>query len=92
MALTQKARERMRPLLRLVARVAALLLVLSALTAASPAGAYPSCGCTSSIGRANLDGSEANPTFIFDTAASDGIAVDAAHIYWANPGSGSPSW
>ena len=92
MALTQKARERMRPLPRLVARVAALLLVLSALTAASPAGAYPPCGCTSSIGRANLDGSEANPTFIFDTAASHGIAVDAQHIYWTNPGFGIPSW
>lgn len=35
------------------------------------------------IGRANLDGSDANQTFIPSRAA--GIALDGTHVYWANP-------
>ena len=39
-----------------------------------------------SIGRANLDGSRVNPSFIPDAGDyAGGIAVDARHIYWANP-------
>jgi virginiamycin B lyase len=36
------------------------------------------------IGRANLDGTDRNPTFI--TGADDpcGVAVDGSHVYWAN--------
>jgi hypothetical protein len=40
-----------------------------------------------SIGRANLDGSEANYTFITGAQNPCGIAVDGEHIYWTNFGS-----
>jgi virginiamycin B lyase len=38
------------------------------------------------IGRANLDGTGVNQSFI--TGASDpaGVAVDATHVYWSNAG------
>jgi hypothetical protein len=35
-----------------------------------------------SIGRANLDGSGVNPTFIPAVGAVFGVAVDRAHVYW----------
>ena len=37
------------------------------------------------IGRANLDGTGVNQSFIAARAAPCGVAVDAAHVYWANP-------
>lgn len=42
-----------------------------------------------SIGRANLDGSGADYTFITGAENPCGIAVDGAHIYWANFRGGS---
>ena len=39
------------------------------------------------IGRANLDGTGANPNFITGATNPDGLAVDGSHIYWANSGS-----
>jgi sugar lactone lactonase YvrE len=39
------------------------------------------------IGRANLDGTGANPNFITSATNPDGLAVDGSHIYWANSGS-----
>jgi sugar lactone lactonase YvrE len=41
------------------------------------------------IGRANLDGSGAEPTFVTGASAPTGIAVDGAHVYWSNSGSGT---
>jgi virginiamycin B lyase len=41
------------------------------------------------IGRANLDGTSPNPSFISGADDPAGIAVDGAHIYWANAGSGT---
>ena len=38
---------------------------------------------TDSIGRANLDGSDANQSFITGLTEPDAIAVDGSHIYWA---------
>ncbi len=38
----------------------------------------------SSIGRANIDGSSVDPTFITGVAGAYGLALDAGHIYWAN--------
>ena len=53
---------------------------------------FPSC-TTPGIGRANLDGTNANGSFITGTGAlTQGIAVDAKHIYWtvgAGPSQGS---
>ncbi len=42
-----------------------------------------------SIGRANLDGSGANPDFITGANNPTEIAVDGTYIYWANAGAGS---
>jgi len=36
------------------------------------------------IARSNLDGSGANLSFITGAHFPDGVAVDAAHVYWAN--------
>jgi virginiamycin B lyase len=47
-----------------------------------------SSGASSTIGRAKLDGTDVDPSFI--TVASSptggpvGVAVDAAHVYWTN--------
>lgn len=41
------------------------------------------------IGRANLDGTEPNFSFITSADQPCGVAVDSAHIYWANTGGGS---
>jgi hypothetical protein len=55
-------------------------------------------GATSTIGRANLDGTGANPNFIphaatvedFDAVpAHAGIAVNSSSIFWGNTGSGT---
>ena len=40
-----------------------------------------------SVGRANLDGTDVNESFITGAAAAsvtDGVAVDGAHIYWSD--------
>ncbi len=41
---------------------------------------------TNTIGRANLDGSSPNPSFITGASNPSGVAVDSGHIYWANNG------
>ena len=38
------------------------------------------------IGRANLDGTSVNQSFITGADCPAGVAVDADHVYWANPG------
>jgi hypothetical protein len=43
----------------------------------------------SAIGRANNDGSGANPNFITGQREPCGVAVDSQHIYWANQLGGS---
>jgi streptogramin lyase len=43
---------------------------------------------TGAIGRANLDGTDVNQSFITGTD-SFGVAVDADHIYWANSNTGT---
>ena len=41
------------------------------------------------IGRANLDGSSPNQSFITGASAPCGVAVNSAHIYWANSTTGT---
>jgi hypothetical protein len=41
------------------------------------------------IGRANLDGTGVNQSFITGAKAPCGVAVDGAHIYWANESGGT---
>ncbi len=38
----------------------------------------------STIGRANLNGTEVEPNFITNLTTPCGVAVDSAHIYWTN--------
>jgi hypothetical protein len=39
---------------------------------------------TNTIGRADLDGSNVNQSFITGASQPFGVAVDAEHLYWAN--------
>jgi hypothetical protein len=76
-----------------------LLCVLVLATAgcwcwAAQAGAYVYWGTISTagtIGRANLDGSGANQSFIAGTESPVGLAVDSRYIYWVNLQGAEPS-
>jgi hypothetical protein len=60
---------------------------LSVVCAAAPAQAYiywTSNAEPQSVGRANLDGGGVDKTFITGVSTTFGLAVDAAHVYWAN--------
>jgi virginiamycin B lyase len=81
---------------RLRAAVAGTFASLVFLTAVAPAArAYiyaPNRGGGSgtTIGRANLDGTGGVPSFVSGASGPVGVAVDGAHIYWANTfGSGT---
>jgi hypothetical protein len=39
---------------------------------------------TSSIGRANLDGSGVNTNFITGANPFEGLTADGTHLYWSN--------
>jgi len=64
----------------------AVLLVLAA-----PAGAFIYWGNINqgTIGRAQNDGSSANPGFITGLGSVHSLAVDAGHVYWANEKAGT---
>ena len=63
----------------------------SAQATAGPAQIYWANNGTGTIGRANLDGTGANQSFITGSPASVpcGVAVDGGHIYWANTSFGT---
>ena len=44
---------------------------------------------TGTIGRANLDGTGVNQSFITGAGSPAGVAVDGQHVYWANSGNGT---
>src|SRR5439155_1244390 len=44
---------------------------------------------TGTIGRANLDGTGANQSFITGATSPFGVAVDAGHVYWTNFNTGT---
>ncbi len=82
-------------------RLVSVLAVLIACVLAAPADAYiywvdnlPGSGrvsrgagsVTTTIARANLDGSGVDRNFITGTDDPCGVAVDAEHIYWVNRG------
>ena len=100
MALTQQSSKwaRSAPTIRVgvLGLLAAILLVLP-LALASRAEAFiywAGCGdrdCTrpGGIGRANLDGTHAHPSFISgDAGLLPGLAVGTSHVYWTNGGVG----
>jgi virginiamycin B lyase len=59
-------------------------LALLALPASATAYVYWGNGATSAVGRASLDGSAPNQSFITGATGVDGVAVDAQNIYWAD--------
>jgi virginiamycin B lyase len=73
-----------------VARLATLAAVLAALALPPSAGAYVywsnfgRLGSGTTIGRANLDGSLPNQSFIAGATSPEGVAVDGQHLYWTN--------
>jgi virginiamycin B lyase len=68
------------------ALVAAAMAVAVALALASPADAYVYWANDggNTIGRANLDGTGANQSFIAGATDPAQMAVDGGHVYWAN--------
>jgi hypothetical protein len=58
-----------------------IISILAALFLAAPAYASGE----DAIGRANLDGSDADQNFIPTSPFVPSLAVDGGHIYWANP-------
>ena len=44
---------------------------------------------TNMIGRADLDGQNANQSFITGASSPAAVAVDAGHVYWVNAGTGT---
>ena len=79
---------------RLQTMTAVLVVAMTGLALPASAGAYvywanynPQPGTT--IGRANLDGTGANQSFISADTDSIGIAVDGQYIYWANTQAGT---
>jgi hypothetical protein len=68
--------------------IAGLLTALLAVALPASAGAYvfwASNNAANPIGRANLDGSEANQSFLPGNAYfAPAVAVDGSHVYWTN--------
>jgi hypothetical protein len=77
-----------RPRSRLARRAALVLATLTVATLALAAGAdasvYWTNNDTGTIGRANLDGTGVDQSFITGANHPDGLAVDDAHVYWTN--------
>ena len=90
MALTQQHSKWARPSPTIRAGVlgllAAILLAFATLALAARADAYVywTNNDTGAIGRANLDGTDANQSFITGANHPYGLAVDGAHLYWTN--------
>jgi virginiamycin B lyase len=47
---------------------------------------YWTSAATATVGRANLDGTGVDQSFITGARTPFGVAVDGAHVYWANRG------
>jgi hypothetical protein len=69
---------------RVALLVAAAFLLCLALTPHAGAFVYWANAGDGTIGRANLDGTAANQSLIGGGESSCGVAVDGAHLYWAN--------
>jgi virginiamycin B lyase len=69
---------------RAVLLLAALLAASLALAARAEAFVYWSNFGTNTIGRANLDGTGVDQSFVPRADEPCGVAVDASHVYWAD--------
>ena len=69
-------------------RVVLLAVAVTALALPASVGAYVywanyELGTGTTVGRANLDGTGANQSFI-SASIPRGVATDGRHVYWAN--------
>jgi streptogramin lyase len=69
--------------------LAAALVVLALLSAPVSAQGYIYWAGFHAIGRANLDGTNVDQSFIIGAGNSLGVAVDSTHIYWTNHDTGT---
>jgi len=83
-ARAQAPRGSRRRLRALGLAVLGALVVSMVVSQATQAYVYWANQDTNTIGRANLDGSGANQSFITGASSPLGVAVDAAHVYWTN--------
>ena len=70
--------------------ICGLVLILGFFSITAPASASAFIYWTNdegnAIGRANLDGTGVNQSFITGASEPEGVAVDGSHIYWTNHG------
>jgi len=78
----------MTPKIRLALASVLVVCALGAIAPAANAYVYWGNSGTGAIGRASLDGSSVNTSFITGASTPFGVAVDANYIYWANYGTG----
>ncbi len=72
---------------RAVPLLAALLVLAVTLALAPRAEAFVYWAGLSTVGRADLDGSNVDPSFMTPVSAGcEGVAIDGGHIYWARWG------
>ncbi len=64
--------------------VAAVAIALFGVAQSAQAYVYWTNPQANTLGRANLDGTDANAHFISGATLPRGVAVDGAHIYWVN--------
>ena len=69
--------------------IAAVVTVWLASVSSADAFVYWANVGGTTIGRANLDGSSPNQSFITGASGPCGVAVNSAHIYWANSTTGT---
>jgi hypothetical protein len=69
--------------------VASGLLVAFLVGTVAPASAYVYFGNGPHVGRATLDGSGVDNKFIETEGFMSGVAVDSAHVYWVDNGTGN---
>ena len=79
--------------IRRAALLVAVVVIASLASASSADGfvywANVGAGTGTTIGRANLDGSSPNQSFITGASGPCGVAVNSSHIYWANSSTGT---
>ncbi len=76
--------RRLKPALGIALAVPAIWLVSLTIAPLADAYVYWTNSSGASIGRAELDGSGENPSFITTLGFPEAIAVDEGHIYWTN--------
>jgi low-density lipoprotein receptor class B len=69
--------------------IAAIVVVSLLFSGSADASVYWANGAAQTIGRANLDGTQVNQSFIGGATNPCGVALDGAHVYWGNVGSGT---